>query len=187
VLGAAVGGREDDYEAAGSNFHDRGKRFAAMLEEIERIWQGEGGIGPELDNPPPILIGGSADVAYERAARFGAGWIMGGGTPEMLSEGREKTKAAWKEGGRDGEPRVAGLAYFALGDGAEDAAQSYLKDYYAWLGEYTDQVASSAATDEDTVKGYIHGFDEAGCDELIFFPCSTDPGQVDLLAEVALS
>ncbi len=187
VLGAAVGGREDDYEAAGSNFHDRGKRFAAMLEEIERIWQGEGGIGPELDNPPPILVGGGADVAYERAARFGAGWIMGGGTPEMLSEGREKTKAAWKEGGRDGEPRVAGLAYFALGDGAEDAAQSYLKDYYAWLGEYTDQVASSAATDEDTVKGYIQGFDEAGCDELIFFPCSTDPGQVDLLAEVALS
>jgi alkanesulfonate monooxygenase SsuD/methylene tetrahydromethanopterin reductase-like flavin-dependent oxidoreductase (luciferase family) len=187
VLGAAVGGREDDYEAAGSNFHDRGKRFAAMLEEIERIWQSEGGIGPELDNPPPILIGGGADVAYKRAARFGAGWIMGGGTPEMLAAGREKTEAAWKEQGRGGEPRVAALAYFALGESAEDAAQSYLKDYYGFLGEYADQIASSAATDEDTVKGYIKGFEQAGCDELILFPCMTDPQQVDLLAEVALS
>src|SRR3954451_10719241 len=26
VLGAAVGAREDDYEATGSNFHDRGRR-----------------------------------------------------------------------------------------------------------------------------------------------------------------
>jgi alkanesulfonate monooxygenase SsuD/methylene tetrahydromethanopterin reductase-like flavin-dependent oxidoreductase (luciferase family) len=187
VLGAAVGGREDDYEAAGSNFHDRGKRFAAMLEEIERIWQGEGGIGPKLDTPPPILVGGGADVAYKRAARYGAGWIMGGGPPEGLAEGKDKLEAAWKEEGREGEPRVAGLAYFALGDGAEDAAQSYLKDYYAWLGEYTDQIASSAATDEDTVKGYIQGYEQAGCDELILFPCITDPGQVDLLAEVALS
>lgn len=186
VLGAAVGGREDDYEAAGSDFHDRGKRFAAMLEEIERIWQGEGGIGPKLDNPPPILVGGGADVAYKRAARFGAGWIMGGGPPEMLAEGKEKLEAAWKEEGRDGEPRVAGLAYFALGDGAEEAAQSYLKDYYGFLGEYADQIASSAATDEDTIKGHIQGYEQAGCDEFILFPCLPDPEQVDLLAKVAL-
>jgi alkanesulfonate monooxygenase SsuD/methylene tetrahydromethanopterin reductase-like flavin-dependent oxidoreductase (luciferase family) len=186
VLGAAVGGREDDYEAAGSDFHDRGKRFAAMLEDIERIWQGEGGIGPKLDSPPPILVGGGADVAYKRAARFGAGWIMGGGTPEMLAEGREKTEAAWKEEGREGEPRVAALAYFVLGDGAEEAAQAYLRDYYGFLGEYAEQIASSAATDEGTVKNYIQGFEEAGCDELILSPCDPDPGQVDLLAEVAL-
>jgi alkanesulfonate monooxygenase SsuD/methylene tetrahydromethanopterin reductase-like flavin-dependent oxidoreductase (luciferase family) len=187
VLGAAVGGREDDYEAAGSNFHDRGRRFAAMLEDIERIWQNGDGIGPKLDDPPPILVGGSADVAYKRAARFGAGWIMGGGTPDMLAEGKAKTEAAWKEAGREGEPRVACLAYFALGDGAEDAANGYLKDYYGFLGEYADQIASSAATDEETIAQYIQGFEQAGADELILFPCNPDPGQVDLLAEVALS
>jgi alkanesulfonate monooxygenase SsuD/methylene tetrahydromethanopterin reductase-like flavin-dependent oxidoreductase (luciferase family) len=185
VLGAAVGGREDDYEAAGSNFNDRGKRFEAMLADIERIWQGDQ-VGPPLETPPAIMVGGSVDAAYKRAARYGAGWIMGGGTPEMLAEGKQKTEEAWKEEGRDGEPRIAALAYFALGDGAEDAAQGYLKDYYAFLGEYADQIASSAATDEDTIKGYIQGFEEAGCDELIFFPCSTDAGQVELLAEAAL-
>jgi len=36
--------------------------------------------------------------------------------------------------GRDGEPRLMGLAYFALGDDAEASARSYLTDYYAWLG-----------------------------------------------------
>jgi len=33
VLGVAVGGREDDYEISGVDFHTRGKRFDAMLAE----------------------------------------------------------------------------------------------------------------------------------------------------------
>jgi hypothetical protein len=33
------------------------------------------------------------------------------------------------------------------------------------------------------VKGYISAYESAGCDELILFPCSSDPAQVGLLAE----
>lgn len=186
VLGAAVGGREDDYEAADSNFNDRGERFEAMLADIERTWQDESGVGPKVDPAPPILIGGSVDAAYKRAARYGAGWIMGGGTPEMLAEGKRKTEAAWEQEGRDGAPRIGGLAYYALGDEAEDAAQRYLGDYYAFLGDYAEQIVQSAAADPDTVKAYVQGFEEAGCDELILFPCSPEPEQVKLLAEAAL-
>jgi len=36
--------------------------------------------------------------------------------------------------------------------------------------------------DEQTVKAYEQAFEQAGCDELIWFPCSSDPEQVDLLA-----
>ena len=36
------------------------------------------------------------------------------------------------------------------------------------------------------VQGYAQAFSEAGCDELIFFPSSADPEQVDLLAAAAL-
>jgi len=111
---------------------------------------------------------------------------MGGGTPEMLGEGREQLHAAWSDAGREGRPRVLALAYFSLGDQAEANADSYLKDYYAWLGEHADGVAGSAAKDADTVKGYQQGFEEAGCDELIWFPSSSDPDQVELLAEAAL-
>jgi hypothetical protein len=32
----------------------------------------------------------------------------------------------------------------------------------------------------------VDGFAQAGADEFILFPCSTDPDQVDRLAEVAL-
>ena len=36
------------------------------------------------------------------------------------------------------------------------------------------------------MRQYVAGFREAGCDELILFPTSSDPEQVELLAEVAL-
>lgn len=41
VLGAAVGMREDDYEASGVDIHTRGRRFEEMLAEWKRIWAGE--------------------------------------------------------------------------------------------------------------------------------------------------
>ena len=112
---------------------------------------------------------------------------MGGGTPNVLREGAEKMHAAWRAAGRDGEPRIASLAYFALGDGAQEAAQGYLRDYYAWLGEYAGMIADSAATDAETAKQYVAGFADAGCDELVMFPSNPDPDQVDLLADAVLN
>ncbi len=183
VLGVAPGVREDDYEAAGVPFDRRGKLFDAMLGDLKKTWDGEE-IGPH--GSPTVILGGSVDASYRRAAEHGEGWIMGGGTPEMLAEGKEKTEAAWKDAGRDGSPRIAALAYYSLGPDAEANANGYLKDYYAQMGEAADMIAASAAKDADTVRGYIQGFDQAGCDELILFPCSPDPDQVGLLAEAAL-
>jgi alkanesulfonate monooxygenase SsuD/methylene tetrahydromethanopterin reductase-like flavin-dependent oxidoreductase (luciferase family) len=182
-LGLAVGGRPDDFEVSGADFGTRGRTFDRQLEELLTTWRGEAGVGPALDGDRPgLLIGGSSDAAYRRAARFGDGWTMGGGTPDMLAEGREKLLAAWRDEGREGTPKTMILFYFALGDGAEDHARAYLGDYYAFLGEYVDQIVASAATDEDTVRQYLAGFEQAGADEVICFPCSTGAEQVDLLA-----
>jgi hypothetical protein len=41
----------------------------------------------------------------------------------------------------------------------------------------------SAAINEDSVRAYAKAFEDAGCDELTLFPTSTDPQQVDLLAD----
>jgi len=195
VLGIAVGGREDDYQAAGVDFGSRGESFERMLHELRRTWAGSdassgaaehSGIGPDVaDAPPQLIVGGSIDAAFRRAAEFGDGWIMGGGTPDALAEGRAKAERAWSDAGREGKPRVMALAYFALGETAEEDANRYLKDYYAFLGDYAQGIADSAAKDADTVKGYISAFEAAGCDELIMFPSSADPDQVDLLAEAA--
>jgi hypothetical protein len=78
------------------------------------------------------------------------------------------------------------LTYFSLGDDAEQNAEAYLRDYYGWLGdELSGMIAGSAAKDADTVSAYIAAFEAAGCDELVIFPCSSAPRQVQLLAEAA--
>jgi alkanesulfonate monooxygenase SsuD/methylene tetrahydromethanopterin reductase-like flavin-dependent oxidoreductase (luciferase family) len=193
ALGVAVGGREDDYTASGVDFHTRGRVFEEMLATWKRVWEGEafgtaGGVGPEPPNGRPgMLIGGSADVAFERAAEHADGWIMGGGTPDQFGQGLAKLRAAWEAAGRTDQPRTVALAYFALGDGAREAADAYLLHYYEWLGQYAQMVADSAATDAETVRQSVAGFADAGCDELVMFPSSPDPGQVDLLAEAVLT
>ena len=187
VLGVAVGGRQDDAEAAGTDFHRRGREFEAMLGEMRRAWDGEsfgfaGEIGPRAR--PSLIIGGGADAAFERVGRHGDGWIFGGGPPDAFRAGLEKARAAWKAAGRDGAPRSLALGYFALGDGAREATDAYLQDYYAFLGEeIAGMIAGSALTDAEAVKARVREFAEAGCDELILFPGNPDPGQVDLLAD----
>jgi alkanesulfonate monooxygenase SsuD/methylene tetrahydromethanopterin reductase-like flavin-dependent oxidoreductase (luciferase family) len=189
VLGVAVGGREDDYAAAGLDFHTRGKRFGEMLELWQRIWRGDefgaaGGIGPRPPRGrPELYIGGSVDVTFERAARYADGWIMGGAPPDQMWANAPKLEAAWRAAGREGEPRKLALAYFSLGAQAEVDAQRYLGHYYAWLGELADMIAAGAAKDAETVRRFLQGYEDAGCDELVLFPSSTDPQQVELLAE----
>jgi alkanesulfonate monooxygenase SsuD/methylene tetrahydromethanopterin reductase-like flavin-dependent oxidoreductase (luciferase family) len=193
VLGVAVGGREDDYTAAGASFQDRGKRMDEMLDEIRRLWAGEergfaGGVGPDVSgSPPPIIVGGQADVAFRRAARYGDGWMMGGAPPEMFPEAVEKLEAAWQAEGREGKPRKLALSYFSLDDDPEAQARETLGGYYEFLGDFADMLIGWAATGEDEVKERVEGFRQAGCDELIMIPCSTDPGQVDRLAAAVLS
>jgi alkanesulfonate monooxygenase SsuD/methylene tetrahydromethanopterin reductase-like flavin-dependent oxidoreductase (luciferase family) len=188
TLGVAPGGRQDDYDASGVDFHARGRIFDRQLEALASAWKGEDGLGPRPSRGerPELLIGGSVDVAYARAARHGDGWTLGGGTPEALAEGVEKLRAAWSEAGRSGEPRAVALFYFALGDDADRAARENLGDYYAWLGDYASRIVDSAAKDADTVKQYLSAFESAGADEVICFPASTDVAQVELLAGAAL-
>jgi alkanesulfonate monooxygenase SsuD/methylene tetrahydromethanopterin reductase-like flavin-dependent oxidoreductase (luciferase family) len=175
-------------------FHERGKLFDAQLAEMNRIWRGAeygpaGGIGPPPSHPdgPEVIIGGTVSATFRRVAEHAHGWTMGGGTPDQFKETSEKVKAAWSAAGREGDPRLIALCYYGLGEHGEDAAKEELGDYYAWLGEdIAGTIIASAATDEDTIRAYRDAFAEAGADELICFPTSTDPAQVDLLADAVL-
>jgi len=182
TLGLGLGARDDDYEASGVELAGRGKRLDAMLETIREVWSGEE-VGPSIAGPPALVLGGHAEVSFARAARFGDGWIASGTGPEQFAIGAEKARAAWSEAGRDDEPRTIALAYFSLGDRAEEEARAYLTDYYAWLGEQVAEfLVAGAAKDAETVKQYVATYEAAGCDELILCPSSGDPDQVDLLA-----
>jgi alkanesulfonate monooxygenase SsuD/methylene tetrahydromethanopterin reductase-like flavin-dependent oxidoreductase (luciferase family) len=183
TLGLAPGGRADDYEAVGVDFGTRGRRFDEQLADLQRIWSGDG-IGP--DHEPELILGGTVEASFRRAAQYGSGWIAGGMPPDALKEILPAVRQAWEAAGRSDEPRILGLAYFALGPDAEAVAAGYLKHYYSFLGDVADAIVAGAAKDADTVRQYAEGFAGAGLDELIFFPCSPDPEQVDLLAEAAL-
>ncbi|HEX4720690.1 MAG TPA: LLM class flavin-dependent oxidoreductase [Thermoleophilaceae bacterium] len=191
TLGLAVGGREDDYDVSGVDFHRRGQIFDRQLDEMRRLWSGEkvgfaGGVGPQpRDGRPEVVIGGGSPASFRRAAQH-AGWMMGGGPPERFAGELEKLQAAWSGAGREGEPRKMALGYFGLGDGAGDQIHRYITDYYAFLGEFAEQMAAGVPADAQAVKDRVAAFAEAGCDEFVLFPTSSDPGQVDLLAEAVL-
>lgn len=183
TLGIGLGGREDDYEHAGVDTSTRGKDLDAMLERIKEIWEGDE-VGPDHGKHPRVLVGGSVEASFERAARFGDGWIAAGASPEQFAEWLRGFEQAWSGSGRSETPQNAALAYFSLGERAEEDARAYLTDYYAWLGEeVAGFIADSAAKDPDTVKQYLAAFEQTGCQELLLFPSSSDPQQVDLLAD----
>ena len=185
TLGIGLGAREDDYEASGVDPKGKGRQLDEALERIKEVWEGDE-IGPSQSGSPGLVVGGAVDASFARAARFGDGWIAGGAPPELFAEMAAKARAAWTEAGREGAPRLMGLAYYSLGDEAEAEAEAYLSDYYAFLGEeVAGYLVAGAAKDPDTVKQRIAAFDAAGCGELIFFPSSSDPDQVDLLADAA--
>jgi alkanesulfonate monooxygenase SsuD/methylene tetrahydromethanopterin reductase-like flavin-dependent oxidoreductase (luciferase family) len=189
VLGLAVGARSDDFEVGGIDFHRRGRLFDAQLATMRRIWAGEvGRLGPAPLTPggPRLILGGGSDAALARAARQAEGWIAGGGGPQAFAGGIDRVRQAWADAERDAPPRVLALAYFALGPTAEEDARGYLSDYYGADSPYTPHVISVAAVGADRVRAQVEEFAAAGCDELIWFPCSNDPRQVDLLAEATL-
>jgi alkanesulfonate monooxygenase SsuD/methylene tetrahydromethanopterin reductase-like flavin-dependent oxidoreductase (luciferase family) len=184
VLGLAPGGREDDYEISGVDFHRRGRIFDDQLERLGRLWQGEGGIGPApVNGRPGLFVGGTSDIAYRRVARHADGWTAGGGGAERFAAGREQARAAWRDAGRDGEPRTMALFYFSLGDRAEEHARANLGHYYSFAGDYANAIADGAARSAGAVRDTLAAYEQAGADEVICFPASADSSQVDLLAE----
>ncbi|MBY8341098.1 LLM class flavin-dependent oxidoreductase [Streptomyces spinosirectus] len=189
VLGAGLGGRDDDFAASGLPTKGRGRRFEEQLREMKRVWSGEergfaGGIGPKpvREGGPELILGGGTAASFRRVAEFGDGWIMGGGTPEMFAEAAVGVDKAWQDAGRAGSPRKLSLAYFGLGPDARAQADGYLLDYYGFLGDVAGQVAAGAAVSPDMVKSYVAAFKESGCDELIFVPTGSGLEQIELLA-----
>jgi alkanesulfonate monooxygenase SsuD/methylene tetrahydromethanopterin reductase-like flavin-dependent oxidoreductase (luciferase family) len=191
VLGIAIGAREDDYEVSDQDMSTRGEWLDTALPVIRKVWSAdgekEGKIGPQPRNGgPSLILGGGVDASFERTAQYGDGWMMGGGPPDQFAESLPKLEAAWKEQGRDGDPKKMALGYFSLGPNAVENARHDLIDYYSWLGEETAKmIADSTPTDPEQVQGAISAFESIGCDELVLFPCSSDPEQVTLLADAA--
>lgn len=87
MLGIGVGWLREEFEAVGAEFRRRGRRMEEMIEVMNRLWTGQPvaydgefyrfeqvQVRPAPDVPVPMVFGGTAPRALERAARLGDGW-----------------------------------------------------------------------------------------------------------------
>jgi alkanesulfonate monooxygenase SsuD/methylene tetrahydromethanopterin reductase-like flavin-dependent oxidoreductase (luciferase family) len=192
TLGLGVGGRPDDFAAMDRPFERRGKLMDETLDLLHRAWAGESvtgdehSVGPEpaAGNRIPVLIGGASDAAVRRTVAYGEGWTAGGASPEQVGPMIAKVRQAWREAGREGEPRISALTYFGLGDA--EVSKASLRRYYGFLGDWADNIANSALRTPNTVRAAARAFADVGVTELVFDPTIPSVEEVDRLADVLL-
>lgn len=188
TLGLGVGGRGDDFAAMGRDMTRRGRDMDETLDTMRTVFGGGTRDGDAFPVAPPgrprLLIGGTSDAAVRRTVEYGEGWISGGGWPDAAAPFIEKVRQAWRDAGRPGQPRIAGLSYFGLGD--EEASRRTLRTYYGFAGGFAEAAADSAARTPERLRETVAAFRATGFDELIFDPTVADLAEVDRLADVVL-
>ncbi|MFI6347919.1 LLM class flavin-dependent oxidoreductase [Streptomyces sp. NPDC050560] len=196
TLGLGVGARESDYAAGERDWAGRGAVFDRQLAYLDAAWRGEpvedgdfpGERRPVVPpgRPVPILIGGHGPRAVRRTARWAAGWTGAGGGPARAEPTVGQVRAAWREAGREGEPRLLGLAYFAADERHEAESDRYVRTYYAYAGDHGDTIARGVVRGRDQVRGIVRDFEAIGMTELTFTPTVARIEEVDRLADLVL-
>jgi alkanesulfonate monooxygenase SsuD/methylene tetrahydromethanopterin reductase-like flavin-dependent oxidoreductase (luciferase family) len=187
TLGLGVGQRPDDFIAEGYELKGRGARMDRDLETYRDIWRGEPvGGGPNPAVPPgtrqiPMLFGGFTPAVMDRMARWGEGYIGASVPAPMAAPAFGAARDAWRRAGRQGEPRLIALAYFALGD--SDKGRQNVHDYYSVSPEFADVVAGAVCDSPAKVKDAISSFADLGVDEISFNAGTDDLDEVKRLAD----
>ena len=88
MLGVGVGYQQEEFDALGVNYAERGALADEALETLRQIWAGgavakqgrhfnaPGNEARPVPSPaPPIWVGGGSDRALRRAAQYGDGWV----------------------------------------------------------------------------------------------------------------
>lgn len=183
VLGLSIGARRDDYQAAGAEWRSRGRDLSVQLAAMRAVWTDpEIGPAPLREGGPTVLVGGGSGASFLRAARHADGYVHGGGPPRAFASAADRLRAAWAEVGRPGEAALWGQSYFTLTDA--EAGAAYMRDYYAFTGGFAERITAGLLTTPEAIREQIRGYADAGCDELVLLPATSDPGEVDRLADV---
>ncbi|MFD3453244.1 LLM class flavin-dependent oxidoreductase [Streptomyces sp. NPDC058691] len=193
TLGIGVGGREDDYLAAGVDPRRRGRRLDEQMAALRRTWTGEdhgagiGPIGPAPATPggPEVLFGGFAPAVTERVARWGDGFIGAALPPRSMDRLFRDVERAWTARGRAGRPRLLAQVNVALGaEAVAEEARANIGAYYAFTGDAAG-IAAGLLTTERAIRDAVAAFTALGADEVMLYCWSPDPDQVGRLADAA--
>jgi len=178
TAGLGMGGWPADYEASGIPLDGRGALFDASLAAMRSAWDAAG-------DAPTVLIGGTGRRSFSRAASEPSeGWVAPLFGFQVLHDGAAAVARAWADTGRTGEPRVVSGRYFSLGADAAAIADDYIHHYYG--AEFFDGARADVLTDGEQIEAELRLLADAGCADLVLFPCSGDPKQVALLADALL-
>ena len=115
MLGVGIGWLQEEFKAAGIAFERRGARFDDYLQAMRKIWSGEvvehksdfldwtgfKSYPLPVQNPFPVVIGGSKGKAFERTARYANGWFAPTGSPDELAPLLGELDKACAEASRD--------------------------------------------------------------------------------------
>jgi probable F420-dependent oxidoreductase len=136
-LGIGVGWLEEEFDAIGVPFAERGRRtddnvaaMRALWSEEKATYHGEFTSFDDCISRPrpvngsiPVHVGGHTDIAARRAGRLGDGFFPGRGTPQDLARSMELVRATAKEHGRDPGAIELTAGGAVMGGGALDAVK----------------------------------------------------------------
>jgi alkanesulfonate monooxygenase SsuD/methylene tetrahydromethanopterin reductase-like flavin-dependent oxidoreductase (luciferase family) len=164
---------------------------------MRRAWAGEAVVEGALRpvEPAPIQAGGPKLLAgsrFPRSIRRAARWADGisgfsfGPTEADVANQFELARSAWKERGRDSEPRLVTSFWFALGARARDQLDDYLHRYLNFMGaDATRKLAPTVTTTSaSALVDAARMVRDLGCDELILVPTTSDPQEVERVADL---
>ncbi|MCV7151791.1 LLM class flavin-dependent oxidoreductase [Mycolicibacterium pyrenivorans] len=199
TVGVGVGGRHEDYRAAGADPATQTMReMADRVAVMRRVWSGENVTDSTLPvGPPPVQAGGPrllVGTMGPKTTRHAAGWADGlAGTTLDLDVDKQNelfdvARDAWREAGRPA-PHLATSFWFAIGDGdgPREQVHRHLRRYMNWIpAEIVDAMAPTTgwAGTDDELRAVLQRFAAIGTDEVHLIPTSSDIDQVRRVAEV---
>jgi len=202
TVGVGVGGREEDYRAAGADPATQTmQQMADRVALMRRVWAGEDVTGATLPvGPAPVQAGGPpvhVGTMGPRTVRHAARWADGlaGVTldldPTAVAGLFDLARDAWGEVGRPA-PHLATSFWFALDDGDGDGSaraqvHRHLRHYMNWLPvELVDAMAPTTgfAGTLDELRETLLRMADAGADEVQLIPTGSDVAQVERVAEL---
>jgi probable F420-dependent oxidoreductase len=114
-LGVGIGWLREEFQAAGTPFERRGARFDDYVQAMRKLWSGEvvehksefldwtgfKSRPTPIQDPFPVVIGGTKGKAFERTARYGNGWFAPTGSPDQLAPLMKELDQACADVGRN--------------------------------------------------------------------------------------
>jgi probable F420-dependent oxidoreductase len=116
-LGLGIGWMPEEFEATGASMRGRGARTEEYIAVLRALWAhgvsrfsgefysvpaGRADPSPVQPGGPPVLLGGSARPALQRAGRLADGWITSSRADlSRIEEGIEVVRSAAQDAGRD--------------------------------------------------------------------------------------